>query len=128
MAMTKKEREEMEALKKELRLAKALRWTEKIEPDVEPPSVNYMNDLDLAKGWLFNSYSGSIVKACSSSVSHNYGSDDGTTSKGARRLYSTKLRAMRALRNAVERECARKLAEIDRYIEEELKGDKSGNS
>lgn len=121
--MTKKEHEELGSLKEELRLAKAMRWTEKVEPDIDPPDRYDV----LAKGWLFNPYNGSVTKACSGPMSHNYGDDNGTTSQGARRLYSTKLLALRSLRNAVEVECAKKLAAIDRHIEEELKGDKSEN-
>lgn len=117
MAMTKKEQTAFESLQHQLRLAKALRFTESVERDVMPPS-NYDG---LAKGWDYNAYIGGprVEKACSSCVHHGFGDDTKTTSQGTRRLFSTKLLALRALRVEVESKVAEILAKIDEQIEEE---------
>jgi hypothetical protein len=55
----------------------------------------------------------------STSVSHrNAGSSSG--SQGGRALYSTRLLAMKALRRAMEKECARRLRMVDCMIEKEV--------
>lgn len=113
MAMTKKDLAEMERLQRELRIVSALRWTEDVKPDVPPPETSS----GLTKGWLPNPYSMYVAKACSSGVSHSIGRDDKTESQGARALYSTRLLALQALRYAVTREAAEKLAAINRAIE-----------
>lgn len=114
--MAKKEQAAMEDLRTELRIAKAMRFTENVLPDIMPP------DHGLAKGFLFNDYfqRPEVVPACTNSVHHGYGQDDHTSTQGSRRLYSTRLRALRGLRHALEREVAKKLADIDLQIEEEL--------
>ncbi len=96
-----------------LREALAFRLTDPVEPDVPVPGFD-----DLSKGYLFNAYSGDVLKACSSSVFHSYGRDDKTTTQGARRLYSTKALALKALRYSVERDCISRLTRIDKQIEE----------
>lgn len=118
MAMTKKERAAFEGIVNKLRIVAALRWTDHVEPDVPIPERGGV----LAKGWFFNTYYGNAESACSSCVHHSIGRDDRTDSQGAIRLYSTKLRALKACRHRMELEFARKLAEIDRKIEAELKG------
>jgi hypothetical protein len=117
MAMNKKEQAEMERLRDELRLAKALRFTEKVEPDVPIPE----SFSGLAKGFLYNSYLAEprVVPACSSSVSHGWGNSDRTTTQQPRRLYSTRLLALRACRHDLEKQCAKLLADIDAQIENE---------
>ena len=116
--MTKKEQLELDSLREQLRIAKALRFTEEVKPDVMPPGR--MSD-GLTKGFLYNAYGdGRIAPACSSSMSHNFGSDKATQSKDARPLYSTRLLALRGLRHAVELECAKRLAGIDKQIDQEL--------
>lgn len=115
MAMTKKEREHLESLERQLREARALRFTEDVPPDVEPPEKC---SLPLSRGFLFNSYNRSITKACSSSI-HHCGYDDlKTTTQGSRRLFSTELRACKAMRRELELQFAKELAEIDAKIEE----------
>lgn len=73
---------------------------------------------ELRQGYLFNAYTSRISPACTSAVSHSEYRNDETTTQRPRRLYSTPLRALLALRNAVERECAEQLERIGRMIEE----------
>jgi hypothetical protein len=114
MSMTKKEHAEMEDLRTQLRIAKAFRFTEKVRPDVLIPTGN-----TLSKGFLYNASNMAwrVVPACSSSVGHNFGSSDRTTTQRGMALYSTRLLALRALRNDAEQQCAKWLADIDKEIE-----------
>ena len=101
------------------RVRAALRWTEQAPPpDVLPPEHVY-GDTGLSTGYIFNVYKPSIDVACSSSASHTIGRLDRTTSQRPLRLYSTRLLALQALRNAMERDFAEKLAAIDAQIEQE---------
>ena len=113
MAMTKKEQAEVAALKNRLSTLAALRWTEAVDPDIPIP-----DGTGLAKGWLFNGYGvwPRAEKACSSSVYHSFGSDDKTSTQGARQLYSTKLLALKAMRHEIEIQCAKKLLSVDLQI------------
>lgn len=120
--MTKKERQYVSDLQNELLIAKALRFTNPVPPDIEPPDAFG----ELRKGWLFNVYSMVVVKACTSSVFHSYGNDSKTDAQGSLHLYSTKLRALMALRNSMEKDYATRLARVDRMIEEERKNEERG--
>lgn len=119
--MTKKETAEMDSLREQLRLAKAMRFTEEVKPDLPEPEYN--NGPEFKKGYLFNAYGeGRVAPACSSTVHHCFGSQDKTTTQGSRALYSTRLLALRGLRHTVELECAKRLANIDAQIEKETAG------
>jgi hypothetical protein len=122
MPMTKKERQEVEELRAELFLRQALRWTEPHKSDIPAPK----GFDEEASGFVFNWHSLRVEPAWSSSVVHGRGY---ATSKEQRKngssgtqkgipLYSNRMLALRAMRHAVERECASKLAEVDRQIEE----------
>lgn len=106
-----------------LRIAKALRWTERVPPDVPVPQGHG----ELSKGYLPNSHydngRGRVSPACSTSVGHSEGRDDKTTSQGARQLYSTRLLAIRAMRHEMELRFARMLADVDERIEKEMAGE-----
>lgn len=118
MTMTKCERGEMEELRYQLRLARAFRVTPPVETDVAiPRGVTG----ELAKGFLYYTYNSSfrVVPACTDSVCHSYDRNDRTESRGAMRLYSTRLLALRACRNDAEQQCMRWLADIDKAIEDE---------
>ena len=113
MAMTKKEKEALEAA---LTVA-ALRTTTDVAPDVPPPTNG-----GLSKGFAVvgeRSDYGRVELACSSSVHHGIGQQDKTTSQNARHLYSTKILALKALRRVIERDCAERLRRVDRMIEVE---------
>lgn len=122
MAMTKKEQAAFAELQQELRLARALRYTEPVAPDIPIPEGS-----KLTKGFLFNAYHGHggdrVEPACSSSIYHAFGRDDKTDRQQPRRLYSTKVLALKALRHAVEKDVAKRLADIDTAIDLELFGD-----
>jgi hypothetical protein len=98
------------------RISAALHWSDDsdIAPDVPPPE----RWNELTTGWTFNSYGRRVEVACSSSVYHAVGRTDKTTAQRPLSLYSTRERALRALRVALEREFATELAKIDRLLEE----------
>lgn len=111
MAMNKREQAHFYDLQAKLLVAYALHWTSEVKPDVPPPIGPA-----LTTGWLFNSYSKTVTPACSSSSGHGTGQDTRPTTKGARSLYSTKERALRALRHAMEQQYAEALAIVDAQI------------
>lgn len=111
MAMNKKEKQELEDLK----IKCALRFTEPVEKDVDIPEL-YSDTI--ANGWGFNVYTATVYKTCSSSIYHNSRGWDVTNSQQPIRQYSTKLLALKALRNATEQDCAKKLRKIDIMIED----------
>lgn len=98
----------------------ALRATPIVKPDVAPPASGGGK---LATGfWPIAPHGfggGHVEPACSSTSYHAIGSNRATNSQGARSLYSTRLLALRAMRNEVERDAAQKLMDIDRLIAEE---------
>jgi hypothetical protein len=118
MAMTKKEKEYVENLEKELRIRAALVWTPKVEEDLPPPIPGSGGE---TSGWVYNRYNLRVDTAWSSSVSHGTGYTSRKHSSYASQksipLFSTRLLALKALRNEVELDAAMKLAEIDKLIE-----------
>ena len=116
--MNKKEQALVQSLKDKYALWKALRWTEKVEPDVPIPA-SYS---DLAVGYVGlggSSDSARVEPSCSSSINHAWGRQDKTDSQRPIRQHSTRLRALRALRHEVEIACARRLLQIAEMIEKE---------
>ena len=119
--MTKKEIAQFEALENELRLAKAFRFTPQVLPDVEAPNAGQPD----TKGYIFIAAGNCTRLAASSSSRHITGAHQvpdprvGIATQGGIPLYSTKLLALRALRHEVEKECAARLAAIDKQIEAE---------
>ena len=121
MAMTKAEKAKVEELKTEL----ALRWTtDDVSPDVPPPPAfgGY------SQGWTFNAYNLEAYEAWSSSLHHGRGKAPKTEKERRNisatqrpiELYSTRERALRAMRRTIEREAAKKLRSVDALIEGEL--------
>lgn len=113
MAMTKAERKAFADMEQRLYLAMAWRRTGHVERDLRPPESG-----GLSKGWDFNSHNLHVYKSCSSSVSHGSGWEK-TSTQNARSLYSTRERAIAALRYAVEQESVERLAKIDRLFNTE---------
>lgn len=127
MSMTKKEQAALAALSTEVRLAKALRWSNAEAPlqISKPPRAPYVN------GWTFNGYgAGTVSPACTDG--HIFWNDKHRTDDGANwkdrpqggsqtsgPLYPTRLAALIALRIAKERQCAETLAKIDEAVEKE---------
>lgn len=119
MAISKKEaaahKEEVDKLK--LRLA--LCWTPKVEPDIPPPKgYDPTSRVSLTKGWL-PCYD-RVEPACSAASFHGTGRTTETTTQGPRSLYSTRLMALRAVRNDMEQRFAAELRRIDAWIELEI--------
>lgn len=115
MAMTKKEKAEFEAMAKELRVQSALRWTEKIAPDLPIPSSG------CTQGWAINSYDGIVREAWSQNIRHGNGLCEPdnwrqSASQNGVPLFSTKLLALKAVRHEMEKEFAKKLAAVDEAI------------
>jgi len=121
MAMSKKEQQLLAECQQQLRLAKALRFTELVYPDVPIPD---RWNRHLVKGWLYAGSAGSfrVDVACSSCTSHAFGRDDGVTQQEPQALYSSRLLALKAARNALEQQCASWLARLDTEIENEKGG------
>jgi hypothetical protein len=116
MSMNKKEQAEFDAAKKAVIVARALNWSEPVERDIPAPQNGE------SKGFTFNTYSTEVLFALSSWGFHAT-SRDGfpkkTSTQRGVNLFSTKLLALKALRCAVEKECAEKLAGIDMQIQAE---------
>jgi hypothetical protein len=122
MTMNKKELAAIESLREQLRIERALRFTPDVEPDVPIPD-GYGDKL--SKGFTFNAWQGVRVEpACSSSNFHAAGRTDQTTTQQGKRLFSTRLLALRAGRRELELTLARMLADVDAAIEHERKGAK----
>jgi hypothetical protein len=111
--------DEIERLKTQL----ALRHTAKVEPDVMPPTSCTGG---LSTGWHAAASGGwrgleyRVPEACSSSTGHNIGRNDRTQSQGSRKLYSTRLLALRSARYQLEQMAAKSLRAVDVAIENEL--------
>lgn len=135
MAMNKSERAEMERLRKDLALAKAMRWPgyarpesvsrEWINQNLEEGGLRFGKSERVARGWFYNAYlSGTnVVSAptfgCSNGISHS-SDGDVTTTQNMGRMYPTKLDALHCLRLDLTEKCARVLADVDRQIEAAL--------
>lgn len=121
MAMTKAERKALEAALLERDLARALRWPECDHPEMIPPPSN---PGEITTGYLVNPYGASAngIAECWSSIhGHGYGlpRPGVSGSQGPVPLYATRLDAAKAMRLELTREFARKLADLDRFIEQE---------
>lgn len=117
MAMNKKELAEMAELKRELAEARALRFTSQVVPDLPAPKGGVKTS-----GWDFNAHCHEVGQAWSESIAHGRGPARGknmSASQGSRALYSTKLLALKAMRNTMEHKAARELAKVDALIEQE---------
>lgn len=127
MAMNKSEKARMEALEQELREARALRWTDPVTPDIPPPDGGSMRETS-GFAVLGGLQYGRIELAWSSCVVHGTGHATSAAmrkagSSGCQKsisLYSTKLLALRALRNRMEQEAAKLIASVDEMIEQEI--------
>lgn len=122
MAMNKKEAAEFANLRRDLALAKALRW-----PDTPVPERLPLPDVNGAwvQGWDFNEYTGIVEQAWTERHAHGRGVLDVEErrrsirgSQNGRRVFATRLDALIALRHAQTREFAKRLAGLDVLIEE----------
>src|SRR4051812_12062019 len=110
LALNKKEQAELAALKQEVRIARALRWTDPVQRDLPPPTRGGT----VSQGWDYSDGRWTVQQAWSSSVYHGYGEyvskGHCAASQNPRALFSTEELALQALRNAAEREFAEQLA------------------
>lgn len=115
--MTKKELAAMQAAIDRAETLAALRWTSEVLPDVMPPESG-----GYTQGWTFNAYVRNVQIAWSGATVHGYGEAPTrgacyrSASQNSIRLFSTKARALSALRHALEKECAAALLKIDREL------------
>ena len=117
MQITKTEFNALKDEISELKTMLALHWTEPVLPDIEPPKHD---DTDkLRKGFLYNVPSMRVEPACTSFIYHAFGRDDQTTSQGSVSLYSTRKKALQALRYDLEMKAALGLNRIDKLIEKD---------
>jgi hypothetical protein len=120
MALNLKEKAEFARLQDEVRIARALRWTEPVARDLPAPREAG----SASQGWDCDGVV--VYRAWSLHSSYGRGiyTDDQSRQKlypACRPIYSTELRALRALRCELERKAAEALAAIDARIEQ-LKG------
>lgn len=125
MAMNKKEAEYVARLERDLKISRAFKFTDLIEPD-----VRHSGDLGvIIKGWVYNTFNHKVRPAMTKANSHYEGSHEyvegmGGWSQQAIRMYSSKLLALKAMRAEIEREYANDLAVIDEVIEKEQANDR----
>lgn len=113
--MNKKEKAAFDAAIAQAQLLAALRWTEKVEKDLQPPAP--FGNRDDSIGYDFNSYSHIVAEKWSSSISHgDMPKRQHSGSQNSVYLFSTKLRALKALRHQVELDSAKVLRLIDLRI------------
>jgi hypothetical protein len=133
MAMNKKELAEVDRLRSDLALARAMRWPsyakpasmthEEIKASLVDGGKRFGVTQRVARGWFYNAYLGShsahrVTYGCSDGLNHD--SDGDTTStQQMGRMYATKREALQALRLDLTETCAKVLAAVDRQIDEE---------
>jgi len=126
MAMTKKEKAELEALKEMCSINKALGWRNyQTEPDLEIPSEG------VVLGWGFAAYQRTVFPTWSERSSHGHGHDiekinsryRSASQKGIKQ-FSTEAKALAALRSALESDFAEKLRNIDERLARSLLAEK----
>lgn len=113
MALTKKDQAAMAAMRDEVLLAKAFRWTPPVPRTVLKPDIYS----DRSTGWDFNAYSERVYPAWSSPSAHGEGEERHGVQDG-RDLFPTKRHALMAMRHELEKKFALTLARIDKQIEE----------
>lgn len=99
----------------------ALRFSDyRAEPDLVPT-----DGIEPVRGFSFNKFRAmkrspdAVEPACYTTTAHDFGSDKRTRAQRAIDIYSTRLLALKALREACEIECAEILAFIDTQIQRE---------
>lgn len=128
MAMTKKERAAWEAMEAELAQLRALTAADTQAPERDIPAPKWGEPS--TSGWDFNKYrmghygiSSAIYPAWSDTTAHGEGKCRSNGASGSQKsiaLFSTREKALRALRAAVVAEYASKLAIIDAEIGKEV--------
>ncbi|EFH3072660.1 hypothetical protein GS974_17195 [Escherichia coli] len=129
MAMNKKEQAAYDELMAQARINRALRWSDySVERDMPVPEVSgeYQN------GWSFNTATGTVYPTWSGTTVHGIREEGEVVDATYRRMrgmngsqngipqYSTKERAMKALRCSLEIKFAIQLDAVDKAIAKEL--------
>lgn len=121
MVMTKKERAETDAEIDRWRTAAALRWTEVVAPDVARPTATFGKH---ATGFRAQTttYGVEVNQFWAAHSVFGMGTDPDSTpsylvSRGSINLHSTKILALKALRNQVEKKAAEDMLAIDKSID-----------
>jgi hypothetical protein len=115
MAMTKKEQAEMQSAIDRAETLAALRWTNPVPRDVGIPETGY------SQGWDYNAWTREAFMSWSGTVSHGTGpapeaGKHRSASQQPRRMYSTEVLALAAMRHEIEQKAAADLLKIDRQI------------
>jgi hypothetical protein len=126
--MTKKEQAAFDAVKQELALERAMRYSGPVEPDVPAPS-NFRLTGSATTGWNVVNWGLEcrVEKGQSRYGKHCLGRDAWTPDaeqgwlQGGIDLYSTRLLALRAARHRIWLKAQTALAAIDEQIEREAK-------
>lgn len=119
MAMNKREQAEMDDLREQLRLAKAMRFTERVVEDVPCPKPG---EKHMTIGWMVVGMESHAraEPACSAWNRHGRGQTKEAHAQGGVPLFSSRLLALRAARNVLEDHFAKLLAGVDKKIEDIL--------
>ena len=123
MAMSQKEKSMLEDALSKIEITSALHWTKGADPDIAIPAKKD----EITEGWLFHTSSKKAVESWSSSSNHGdmpFLSKYDTQYKKGSALFSTKSKALMALRHAVEEQAAKDLLEIDKKISEAITEEK----
>ena len=118
MEMTKNEQAERAALK-QLAYAVAFRFTEPVLPDIPHPKSSHVKTA-LTGGWTINEYARRVEQACSCGMYHGTGEVMKTGVQQPLDLFSSKELALRAMRQKLEQQFAKVLAELDQQISQEV--------
>jgi len=121
MSMTKAEKAAVQEIKDALEEAlmwAALHKTEAVKKDVPPAEC--FKPLSVGYDYAGSRGDYQVEPCCSSASGHSFGSTTKTDSQKSRHLYSTRLLALKAARNAIERDAAAALRNIDKQIEAEM--------
>lgn len=115
MAMTKKEQAAMQAAIDLAETLAALRWTWPVERDVNVPLQGY------SEGWDYNAHSQRVWQGWSDRAAHGEGKAPEAGKyrsgrQGSLRMFSTKARALAAMRHEMEQKAAADLMKVDRQI------------
>lgn len=115
MSMTKKEREEMEAIRSALALSKALSWPAYAPTPIDAATASA--DGTLVVAWWFNSHTREVSQGCFRGHAHSRWRIDKTDSQTTGGpWYRTEIEALQALRVVLTTQYATALAQIDRRI------------
>lgn len=121
MVMTKKELAETEAKIDHWRTVAALRWTEEVTPDVARPTAMHGEHTTGFRARA-TTYGAEVDQFWAGFSVYGTGSNPDNTpshqvSRGVIKLHSTKIRALKALRNQLEKKAAADMLAIDKAIE-----------